>query len=534
VKDNNALIINAQIFNGYQIVPANAIYVQNGMIKAIGDKKDLQKQFSQEIKTIDATNKFLMPAFIEGHGHFTSVGYAKMKVDLRFTKSWNEVLALVEAAIKNTPEGSWIEGEGWHQEKWNELPEMIDGFPTNEKLNALTGKHPIALLHAARHSALVNNIALQQVGFEADTNIEGGKIVCSSDNKMTGALEENAINPIRSSIANSYKAQEENRFTKAVKLATKACHINGITSFHDAHSSLEDWQYLNALENENRLNINLWLMMHETVDRMNQLISHPLKTKHLQIGAIKRYMDGALGNRGSWFFESYSDKENAFGHCTLNQKEYEQICRFAAEHNLQMCTHAIGDRANHQVLKTYENVIEHYELQNHRWRVEHAQHLQKADINLFKENNILASIQTNHCTSDLGYVEQRLGKQRSDAGAYLWQTLWKENIHINNGTDCPIEPINPIKNFYSAVTRKNEQGVSFNTDEVLSRQQALQTYTINNAYAAKQEKVRGSIELNKTADLVLLDNNLLLCEEENINATKVIWTMKNGEICHHV
>jgi len=530
VKDNNAIITNAIIFDGYKLISEDSIHIQNGNIKAIGNNKDITKNSPSDIKTIDAAGKFLMPAFIDGHGHFASVGYAKMKLDLRFAKNWDEVVALVKEAVAISPKGYWIEGEGWHQEKWNKQTEMIEGFPTNQQLNQLSDEHPIALLHAARHSAVVNHIALQKVGFDSNSKIDGGKVVLDSHKNMTGALEENAINPIRSAIAKSYKNQHANRFKKAIQLATEACLQNGITSFHDAHTTIEDWYLLNEMENDNALNINLWLMMHETIERMNLLKGKSILSKHLKIGAIKRYMDGALGNRGAWFFEGYDDAKSTFGHCTLNLNEYEQICKYAAQHNLQMCTHAIGDKANHQVLKTYEKTINNYSLKDHRWRIEHAQHLKPTDINLFSVNKILASIQTNHCTSDAGYVEQRLGKKRTSSGAYKWQTLWQKGVAINNGTDCPIEPVNTIENFYAAVTRKNSDGIPFYENEKLSREQALQAYTINNAFAAKQEKKRGSIEVDKVADLCLLDNNLLTISEERIKETKVEWTMKEGSI----
>lgn len=530
-------IVNAQIFDGYTQSEADTLLASNDKITAIGNYQDLKNAIKGTTRLIDAGGKFLMPAFIEGHGHFANLGYSKMKLDLAICKNWNEVIAMVANAATKTPKGNWIEGEGWHQEKWDVFPEMIDGFPVNKLLNKVAPNHPVVLWHATRHSAIVNKAALHLTGFNNESEIEGGLLLKDSNENLTGMLIENAINPVRIIIEQSHNKNNSNRFFDAIKTASDQCLKNGITLFQDADIRMPDLEkYINSKTQE-ILGVDIWMMLHESAGNLAKLnFTYPHtynnRNKRITIGAIKRYMDGAVGNKGAWFLETYSDDNNTNGHCTLDIEEYQEICNFAAENNLQMATHAIGDKANRKVLQVYANTIQKYKLKDHRWRVEHAQHIHPYDIQLFAQHNILASVQTNHCTSDAGYIEKRLGKQRTQSGAYLWQTLLKQNIKINNGTDCPIESISPIKNFHAAVTRRSNGRDAFYPKECLSRLQALQAYTVNNAYAAKFEKERGLLVVGQLADLALLSQNLLTVEESDILNTKVLCTVKNGEVVY--
>lgn len=532
MQSEATLIKCNSIFNGYNLINENGILLECGKIKIIGNFEELKISLPKNTQIIDAKNHFIMPAFIEGHGHFSNLGFYKMKLDFTICKSWKEVLDLVEKETSKAPPNIWIEGEGWHQEKWKVPSELVDGFPTNEMLNKIAPNNPVVLWHAAKHSCVVNEKALQLAKLSPESNIEGGKII-KQNGKLTGALDENATNPVRK-LLNKYYSQNENRFYNAIELASAECLKNGITFFQDADIRLPDYEKYNSKKGQEVLGVDVWMMLHETQANILSLSkAFPYKKKKITIGAIKRYMDGAVGNRGAWLLEPYQDAPNNSGHCTLDLEEYEQICKFAANHNLQMATHAIGDKANQTVLNVYEKIIKDHKLTDQRWRIEHAQHLHPNDIKRFAANNILASIQTNHCTSDALYIEKRFGKKRIEQGAYKWQTLWQSGAKVNNGTDCPIESINPIKNFYSAVTRKfKNDKPAFYPSECLTRQQALQAYTINNAYAAKQEKIRGSIELGKLADITILDNNLLSTADDEILNTKVLATIKAGEIVY--
>jgi len=520
------------IFNGFGVINDNALWLEDGIIKAIGMFDELSKQLPNSVNIIDAQNQFVMPAFIEGHGHFTNLGYSKMKLDFSTCSNWNEVLKLVKNKVENTPSNNWLEGEGWHQEKWDKAAELIEGFPTNTVLNKIAPNHPVVLWHAAMHSCVVNKKALQLAQLSISSKIEGGKII-QHNNKLTGALDENATNPIRK-LLQQYYEQNENRFYKAINLASIQCLKNGITFFQDADIRLPDYEKYSSKKGAEALSVDVWMMLHESAENLLKLSkTFPYKKNKITIGAIKRYMDGAIGNRGAWLLNAYEDAPNNYGHCTLAINEYEQICNFAAQHNLQMATHAIGDKANNTVLNFYEKIIRQHQLKDHRWRVEHAQHLHPNDINRFAENNILASIQTNHCTSDASYVLNRFGKKRIKEGGYKWKSLWQSGAKINNGTDCPIESIDPIKNFYAAVTRKyKSEEPSFYPDECLNRQQALQAYTVNNAYAAKQEQIRGSLEVGKLADITILNKNLLTIPHEEILTTKVLTTIKAGKLAY--
>lgn len=522
-------ICNAQIFNGYKPLKTDTVLILKDKILAVGNYASLKNSISTSTQIIDAENHFLMPAFIEGHGHFANLGLSKMKLDLGSCENWQAIIDKVKIAIQQNPVGNWIEGEGWHQEKWNVLPELVKGFPDNQLLNSISPNHPVVLWHASRHSAIVNQAALQQLGFDEDSAIEGGQLIHNNEDKLSGMLIENAIHPIHKELKKFYTQNSSNRFYEALQIASDECLKNGITLFQDADIRLPDLEKYKSKKGQNALKVKLWMMLHETADNLESLqYNFPYTHQKITIGAIKRYMDGAIGNHGAWFIKPYEDNQQTNGHCTLDIEEYKRICAFAATHNLQMATHAIGDFANRTVLQIYIECIKKYQLKDHRWRVEHAQHIHRKDLKYFKEHDILASIQTNHCTSDAGYVEKRLGKDRVKNEAYLWQTLLKHQIKINNGTDCPIESINPIANFYAAVTRKYGSK-AFYPQECLTRQQALQAYTINNAYAAKLEKQIGSIEPGKVADLVLLSQNILTVEESELLNTKVIWTIKNGE-----
>jgi len=531
---NEAMLIRCNsIFNGYNLISEDGILVETGIIKAIGNFEALKKQITKNNQIIDVQERLVMPAFIEGHGHFSNLGYYKMKLDFTNCQCWNEVLKIIENKVSKTSQNVWIEGEGWHQEKWETPSELIDGFPSNELLNKISPNNPVVLWHAAKHSCVVNEKALQMAHLTINSKIEGGKIVQQND-KLTGALDENATNPIRKLLSRYYENQDENRFYKAIELASTECIKNGITFFQDADIRLPDYEKYFSKKGQDALEIDLWMMLHESRENILSLSkAFPYTKNKITIGAIKRYMDGAIGNRGAWLIKPYQDAPDNSGHCTLDIEEYKQICNFAAQYNLQMATHAIGDKANQNVLNIYANVIKEQKLQDHRWRVEHAQHLHPKDVKRFVENDILASIQTNHCISDASYVTNRFGKQRIKQGAYKWQTLWQSGVKVNNGTDCPIESIDPIKNFYAAVTRKfKNDEPAFYPSECLTRLQALQAYTINNAYAAKQEHLRGSIEVGKMADITILDNNLLSSPDKEILNTKVIATIKLGEIVY--
>lgn len=523
-------ICNAQICNGYQMVQADTVLIHQDKITAVGDYATLQAAIQPSTQIIDAQQQFLMPAFIEGHGHFANLGFSHMKLNLGTCNNWSAILDKVNKATTQHQPGEWIEGEGWHQEKLETLPDLVKGLPTNHLLNVVSPNNPVVLWHASRHSALVNQMALLLLGFDEHSHIEGGQLIRNTDGQLTGMLIENAINPVWSALKKYYAKYSDDRFFKALQMASKQCLQHGITLFQDADIRLPDLEKYTSKKGQNALEVKLWMMMHEGEEQLKSLQKDfPFHHKKITVGAIKRYMDGAIGNHGAWFIEPYTDKPETNGHCTLDMQEYKNICAFAAKNQLQMATHAIGDLANRTVLKTYADCIQRYGLKNHRWRIEHAQHIHPDDLPYFSNNQILASIQTNHCTSDASYVEKRLGAKRIQSGAYLWQTLIQNQIKINNGTDCPIESINPIANFYAAVTRKYQKDEpAFYPKESLNRLQALQSYTIHNAYAAKLEQQTGSIQSGKTADMTLLSKNLLGVKEEEILKTKVILTIQDG------
>jgi len=320
-----------------------------------------------------------------------------------------------------------------------------------------------------------------------------------------------------------------------IDAATQHCYENGVSAFHDMGAEFSELEYykfcadrsLPDIELGIRLNASIWADYDEIEKKISD---YPYYDKHgfLQIRAIKKMMDGALGSRGAWLIEPYSDDVNEKGSQVHSVEEITKVAGLAAEKGLQLCVHAIGDKANQTVLDIMENATKGFK--DHRWRIEHAQHLRVEDIPRFAELGITASIQTVHCTSDCSFVPNRIGEQRSREGAYMWRALMESGAKIANGTDVPVEALSPIDNIYSAVTRKGESGKAFYPSQILSREEAIKSYTIFNARAAFLDDKMGSIEAGKYADFVVLSENLLNCSDDEIPNTEVLMTIVNGEI----
>jgi predicted amidohydrolase YtcJ len=331
--------------------------------------------------------------------------------------------------------------------------------------------------------------------------------------------------------------EQKNEKKKAITLAIDECLSNGITSLHDAGASFEDIKVLREMVEQGEIKIRLYEMLLEDYNLLKDSIrayqTVGYGNNHLTVQAIKLYMDGALGSRGAWLLSPYQDSPNQTGLNVSPISQIKNIAELAAKNDFQICTHAIGDNANRVTLDIYENIFKEFpERENFRWRIEHAQHLSKSDIPRFSELGVIASMQTIHCTSDAPYVEKRLGKGRAKIGAYVWQSLIETGAVICNGTDSPVESINPIENYYAAVTRKSKNGEEFYPDQKMTRLEALRAYTINGAYAAFEENIKGSLEIGKLADITILSNNLLKVSESDILNTKILTTIVGGKILY--
>ncbi len=502
----------------------------------------LTENSSHGAKVIDADGNFVMPGFIDAHAHFISLGKNKANLDFLATSSWEEVVDMVKEKASTLPKGEWIIGRGWHQEKWPNLPsKMIEGFPIHEALSTVSPDHPVMLTHASGHGLIANAKAMELANIDSDTKSpNGGVILMDQEGQPTGVFQENAMALIADTYAENQKNKSEEDIAKEwmnyLRLAEEECLSQGITTVHDASISLDDAFKFKDLANNNELNLRLYAMLSDQalqntpLQTLRDHVESTREDKFFTNTAVKAFVDGALGSRGAWLIEEYSDAPGYKGENVTPFESLEKTAEIAKELDIQVCIHAIGDRGNREVIDVFEKVAGD-EIGERRWRIEHAQHLNPRDIDRIADLNIIASMQTVHCTSDAPYAVKRLGEKRIEEGAYVWQTLLNKNVHIANGTDAPIERINPFENLYAAVTRKRlDSDEAFYPDQKMSREKALEIYTQANAYAGFQEDWKGKIEKGYVADIVILDTNLLTCDEADIPKTKVLYTLVDGQI----
>ena len=518
---------------------AQAIAVVGDRIAAIGSSADIKRHVGPKTQVIDLKGQLVIPGFIEGHGHFTGVGQAQLNLNLMKTTSWDQIVAMVGDAAKKAKPGQWIYGRGWHQEKWTTKPEPnVEGFPTHAALSKVSPDNPVLLTHASGHASFANAKAMELSGITKETpNPTGGDILKDAQGNPIGAFRETASRLIKSGAGEPPRTEAETaaRARRILELASQESVSKGVTSFQDAGSSTADVDLMKQMIDEGKINVRLWIMM-----RMNNqaLAANLAKYRMVDYGngfltvrGIKKSIDGALGPRGAWLLEPYADKPGDTGHNTTSVEEIREASKLAIQHGYQMCVHAIGDRANRETLNIFEEIIKaNPDKKDLRWRVEHAQHLHPTDIPRFGKLGVIASMQGVHCTSDAPYVIARLGRQRAEEGAYVWQKLMKSGAMVSNGTDAPVEDVDPIASFYSTVSRKLKDGSVFFPDQRMSRMEALKSYTINGAHAAFEEGSRGSLKAGKYADMVVLSKDIMTVPEDQIPTTEVMYTIVGGKV----
>jgi predicted amidohydrolase YtcJ len=523
-----------------------ALAVRGDRIVALGPDSDAPRWIGPRTKVIDLHGMLAIPGFIEGHGHFTGVGEFRMGLDLREARTWDDIVAQVGRAAKQAKPGEWIIGRGWHQSKWAQAPEPnVEGFPLHASLDKVSPGNPVLLTHASGHAAFVNGKALELAGVTAATpNPSGGEILKDAKGNPTGLLRERA-----QGLVSRARTEAENRRTpaeraeianKAIKLAIDESLSKGITTFEDAGSPFSTIDILKKMADSHELRLRIWMML-----RMPNDVIAPKLDQYRIIGAggnfftvraIKRAIDGALGPRGAWLLEPYADSPNSSGLNTEDPADIRKTAELAIQHGYQLCVHAIGDRANRETLNIFEDTFKaHPEKPGNdlRWRVEHAQHLNAADIPRFGALGVIAAMQGVHCTSDAPYVLLRLGPKRAEEGAYVWQKLMTTGAIVGNGTDAPVEDVSPLASFYASVSRKLKDGSVFYPGQRMSREEALKSYTWNNAYAAFEEKLKGSLETGKLADITVLSRDIMTVPEDEITATDVVYTIVGGKVMFH-
>ena len=528
--DPNLGNVEALAINGYQIT-------------AVGSNEEISSLIGSETKIVELNGRFAMPGFIEGHGHYLSLGRSKQILDLNDVKNWNEIVSMVAVAVDKANPGDWIFGRGWHQEKWDSLPDAaVDGVPINDTLNEVSAENPVILGHASGHAAFWNDLALEVAGVTDDTpNPEGGTIVRTPDGKATGLMRETAqrlINQARREYDGRLTPeQEESLNRERAQLAADEALKYGVTSFHDAGASFETIDFFKQLEDEGKLDIRLYAMVRRISNEMMekalpQYKMLPEGNDFLTVRSIKRQIDGALGAHGAWLLEPYEDLPETSGLVLEKIEDIERTAEIAVRHGFQVNTHAIGDRANQETLDIYERTWNRLDVDGKqlRWRIEHAQHIDPLDVPRFGELGVIASIQAVHGTSDGPWIPSRLGDERAEATSQPWRDLFNTNAIVTNGTDVPVERINPIASYYSSVSRIMNNGVKFYPKHVMTREEALQSYTINNAFAAFEEDIKGSLTPGKYADIVILSQDLLTVDEDKIPGITVDITIVGGKI----
>lgn len=518
---------------------AEAIAIDGDKILAVGSNEEIRALAGEDTRVISLDGQLVLPGFIDGHAHLTGLGVSKMQLDLTKAKSWSDIERQVAEAVKHTPKGQWILGRGWHQEKWSSAPQgAVDGYPTHQRLSALSPDHPVLLTHASGHMCFANEAAMRAAGVDGNTPpTEGGEILHGPDGEPCGVFRETATDLIWAAYEPPESTDSVAYTKRAIQLAVNECLSKGITSFQDAGSTFETIKILKAMASQDELGMRLWVMVRDDPKLMaNHLAEakvHRAGNNFLTVGGLKLVLDGALGAHGAWLLQPYQDLPESSGLNTAPLSMAKQYANWAVQHDLQLCVHAIGDRANREIL----NVIEQTFAGNpsprpRRWRIEHAQHLDPADIPRFAKLDVIASMQGVHCTSDGVFVLQRLGKVRSAEGAYVWRKLIEAGALICNGTDAPVEDVDPIANFYASVTRRMPNGETFFPDQKLTRMEALRTYTYNCAYAAFEEDIKGSLTPGKLADIVVLSKDILTCPEEEILDAKVVYTLVGGKVAY--
>ncbi len=517
---------------------ASTVVVTDGRIVAVGGNALAHKYHAA--RRIDLQGRLTIPGFIESHAHFTGVGQAVQQLDLTRARNWDEIVAMAADAARSAAPGEWILGRGWHQEKWDRpLTESVAGFPTHSALSAVTPHNPVWFVHASGHACLANERALVAAGI-GDTTPDpaGGEILRDESGRATGVLIEEAeflVGRAHSSSMEHDPQRIRQRIRQTIQLADRECISKGVTTFHDAGSPFRTIDVMREMAEAGELDVRLWVMVrapnNQVAEKMAEYRMVGAGDNHLTVRAIKRGMDGALGSRGAWLLAPYSDAPHTHGLNTEGVEDIAETARLARAHNVQLCVHAIGDRANREVLDIFESTFpDHRTLARQRWRIEHAQHLDPEDVPRFSRLGVIAAMQAVHCTSDAPFVTTRLGSQRADEGAYLWRTLLDSGTVVCNGTDAPVEDVDPIACFYSTVTRKLEDGSTFHAEERLTRMEALASYTRAGAYAGFEEDIKGTLTVGKLADIVVLSRDILTCREEHIREARVDYTIVGGRV----
>ncbi|MEJ2596491.1 MAG: amidohydrolase, partial [bacterium] len=495
---------------------------RDGRLLEVGDNERILGKFEAD-QVIDAGGKYIYPGFNDGHSHFLGYGLNLVtSADLVGTLSFGEVLDRTRAHAEKYP-SDWITGRGWDQNDWE-----VKEYPTKEELDDLFPNTPVVLRRIDGHALLANSEAMRRAGITPKSSVSGGEILLK-DGKPTGIFIDNAMQLILAKVPGPTFEQSIN----ALLTAQRNCFASGLTTVTDAGVSKQTIQLMEDLQNSGDLKIRIYAMINPSEENFEYFYPKgPQRNGRLNVSSVKLYVDGALGSRGALLLDPYYDMPGHYGLQIHEEAYYDEMCRRAFDAGFQVNTHAIGDSGNRIMLRTYAKYLR--DENDRRWRVEHAQVVDPSDIGYFGQYEIIPSIQSTHCTSDMYWAEDRLGPERI-SHAYAYRDLLAQNGWIVNGTDFPVEDISPLRTFYAAVARKDLEGWpegGYHMENAISREDALRSVTIWPAKGSFEESFKGSLEKGKVADFVILEKDIISIPEDEIPVVKVLSTWLDGELVY--
>jgi predicted amidohydrolase YtcJ len=523
---------------------AEALAVSGDRIAALGSNEEISALAGPDTRVLDAGGKLVVPGFIEGHGHFMALGESQGTLDLRGARDWDAIVAQVREATAGAEQGEWILGRGWHQEKWSSVPrDTVDGVPLNTSLNAAAPHNPVLLEHASGHGYIANAAALALAGIDdMSADPPGGAIARDAAGVATGWLVDRAADLVleAQSRAASTRAPAAQRaiYREWALGAGREALEKGITSFHDAGVPFATIDLYRELADAGELPVRMYAMVgYESNANLAANLARYREVGYannfLTVRAIKRLADGALGSHSAWLLEPYDDEPQTMGLVVDSLAMIGETAQLALANGYQLNTHAIGDRANREVLDLYEQVWRGQENpRGLRWRIEHAQHLHADDVPRFAQLGVIASMHGVSATSDGSWMAKRLGEKRAGESSMLWRSLWDTGAVVTNGTDVPVEDIDPLASFYGSVTRRMTDGGTFHPEQCLTRVEALASYTRNNAWAAFEEDLKGRLAPGMLADFVVLSHDILRVPDAELLQARVLHTVLGGRIVY--
>lgn len=527
---------------------AEVLAIDGRRIVYVGDETGAETYVGPDTRVVELAGATVLPGLTDAHAHLMGTGRFHTQVDLLGTTTYRALLDSVASAVVRAEPGEWITGRGWHQEKWTDAPDAtVRGFPLNDDLDAIAPDNPVSIRHASGHGRLVNSAALAASGITAATpDPAGGEILHRPDGRPTGMLLENAEDMVEEAHQRHLAERTQSEQAAAERAALRAgideFLRHGVTSVHTppadsrAGVSLDEIALYREALADGDLRMRVYAMISasdatpETLDRERTIGAG---NGRLTIRAIKAYGDGALGSRGAMLLEPYSDDPSS-GEEVSTEAELRRVIDLSLSHGYQAAIHAIGDGANRRVLDLYEEAFASRPdaADDTRFRIEHAQILHPDDVDRFAELGVVAAMQGVHATSDGPWTPTRLGTQRTDERAYLFRDLWDAGVLVVNGTDAPVERVNPWAAIAGMTTGIMANGEVFVPDHLLSREEAIATYTINPARAAFEAEARGSLEVGKLADVTVVDGDPLTVPAAELSNLRTLLTIVDGEVAY--